>query len=88
MRAGGGKPAALSDKKPVGGDTESCMMMKAAPVAAFEVSQAELLFKFFIIAFDDPALFGQRDQIARRDIFPQVGQLVFARLGFAAWPLD
>ena len=28
-------------------------MMKAAPAAAFEVAQAEFLFQFFIIVFDE-----------------------------------
>jgi hypothetical protein len=32
-------------------------MMKAAPAASFEVAQAKFLFQFFVIAFDDPALF-------------------------------
>ncbi len=40
------------------------MVMKAAPAAAFEVAQAEFLFQFLVIAFDDPALFRQSDQIA------------------------
>jgi hypothetical protein len=63
-------------------------MMEAAPAAAFEVAQAEFLFQFFVVAFNDPALFRQSDQVAQSDLFRQVRQPVFARFGFAAWPLD
>jgi hypothetical protein len=31
------------------------MVMKAAPVAAFEVSQAKLLLQLFLVALDAPA---------------------------------
>ena len=63
-------------------------MMKTAPSAAFEVTQSEFLFQFFIIAFDDPALFRQSDQVAQSAVFRQVRHPVFARFGFTAGPLD
>jgi hypothetical protein len=40
-------------------------MVEAAPAASFEVAQAQFLFQFLIIAFDDPALFRQSDQVAQ-----------------------
>ena len=55
----GGKATPLSDQEAIGRYTECGVMMKAAPSAAFEVAQAKFLFQFFIIAFDDPALFSQ-----------------------------
>ncbi len=63
-------------------------MMKAAPTAAFEVAQAKFLFQFFIISFDDPALFSQGNHVAQSDVFRQVRHPVFARFGFTAGPLD
>src|SRR6266852_9022805 len=37
-------------------------MMEPAPVAAFKVSESQLLFQFFVVTFDDPAMFGHLDQ--------------------------
>jgi len=54
------------------------MVVEAAPSASFEVAQAEFLFQFLVGAFDNLALFAERDQIAERDVFRQVGQPVFA----------
>jgi len=63
---GGGKTVPLADQEPVGGDTESGVMVKSAPTPAFIVSQPQFLFEFFIVAFDDPAMFGQLDQRFQR----------------------
>src|ERR1700728_4599527 len=63
-------------------------MMKAAPGAAFEVARSKFPSQFFIIAFDDPALFRLSDPVVQSDLFRQVRQPVFARFGFAAGPLD
>jgi hypothetical protein len=63
-------------------------MMKTAPSAIFEVAQAEFLFQFFVIAFDDPALFRSSDQFAQSGLFRQVRQPVFAWFAFVAGPLD
>ena len=41
-------------------------MMKAAPVAAFEVSQAKFLLQFFVVALDAPAQFGDGNEFAQR----------------------
>ena len=63
-------------------------MMKAAPTAAFEVPQAKFLFEFFVVAFNDPALLRQSDQVTQSDVCRQIRQPVFARFGFSARPLD
>jgi hypothetical protein len=84
----GEKATPLSHQEAIGGDRECGVMMKAAPAATFEVAQSEFLFQFFIIAFDDPALFCQSVQVAQWDVFRQVRQPVFARFGFSARPLD
>src|ERR1035438_397948 len=84
----GGKTTPLGHKEAIGRNTECGVMMKAAPAAAFEVTQAKFLFQFLIIAFDHPALFSQSDQVAQSDVFRQVRHPVFARFGFTAGPLD
>ena len=38
------------------------MMMKAAPSPAFIVPKAEFLLELFVVAFNTPAQFGQKDQ--------------------------
>jgi len=73
----GGKTAPLGYQEAVSGDGERGVVVKAAPAAAFKVAQAEFLLQFLIVAFDDPALFGQRDQIAQLAVFRQIGHPVF-----------
>jgi len=84
----GGKSTPLGHQEAIGGYAECGVMMEAAPTAPFEVAQAKFLFQFFVVAFDDPALFGQSDKVPQSDAFYQVRQPVFARFGFAAGPLD
>src|SRR5271170_50484 len=84
----GGKTAPLRHQEAIGGDTESGVVVKAAPAAPFEVPQAEFLFQFLVIAFDDPALFGQSGQISQADVGGQVREPVFARFSLVARPLD
>ena len=55
---GGGKTVPLSYQEPISCNAKSSVVMKSPPVAAFEMSQAQLLFQFLIIPFDDPAMFG------------------------------
>ena len=55
--AGGGKKASLLHQEAVGGDDQGGMVMKAAPVPAFEMSQPEFLLKLLIVALDAPASF-------------------------------
>ena len=39
----------------MGRNRETCVMVKAAPAAAFVVAEADLLLEFEIVAFDPPA---------------------------------
>jgi hypothetical protein len=64
------------------------VVVKAAPAAAFEMAQAKFLLQFLVIAFGDPALFSERDQLVQRNAFRQVRHPVFARFGFPAGPFD
>jgi len=57
----GGKTVPLCCQEPIGSDTESGVVVKSAPTPALIVSQAQFLFEFFIVAFDDPTIFGQLD---------------------------
>ena len=55
--------------------------MKSAPAAPFKVPQTEFLPEFLpeflVIAFDDPAVFGEIDQITERRVSRQRGEPVF-----------
>src|SRR5258708_19389945 len=62
----GGKTVPLGDQEPISCDAECGVMMEPTPVTAFKVSQSQLLFQFFIIPFDDPAVFGHLDQSFER----------------------
>src|SRR6516164_8980925 len=63
-------------------------MMKAAPASPFVVAEPEFLFEFLIIPLDDPALFGERDQILQMGGRGQSRQPVLTRLGFSFGPFD
>jgi len=45
----------LGDGEAVGGDAEAGVVMEASPTSAFEMTEAEILFEFLIVAFDPPA---------------------------------
>ncbi len=62
--------------------------MEAAPAASFVVAQAEFLFQFLVIAFDDPAMFGQVHQFSQTDVRRQGGQPVLGGFRFPGWPFD
>ena len=62
--------------------------MKAAPSASLEVSEANLLLEFLIVALDAPAQFGGIDQIDKRDGLWKRGEPVFGRCGLAFGPLN
>ena len=38
-------------------------MMKASPAAASKVAEAEFLFEFLVVAFHDPTMLGDTNQI-------------------------
>ena len=37
--------------------------MEPSPASAFVMAEAEFLFQLLVVLFDDPALFGERDQM-------------------------
>src|SRR5579872_302847 len=64
------------------------MMMKPAPTPALEMSQPQFLLQFFVVAFDDPTLLGQTDQILDFHGDGQGRQPILRGLGFAFRPLE
>ena len=62
--------------------------MKAAPVATFVMSEADLLLELLVIAFDHPAPLGGMHQAFEGGALRQVGQPVLGRLRLAVRPLD
>src|SRR5215831_14403272 len=87
-RAEGGKTAPLTNQEAVGCDAQCGVMVKSAPVAPFEVSEAQLLFQLLIIPFNDPALFGDFDQSFERGIRRQRRDPILRRFRFASRPFD
>ena len=43
--------------------------MKSSPSTAFIVTEAEFLFQFLVVAFNDPSMLGQIDQTFERKVF-------------------
>lgn len=64
------------------------MVVKSAPAASFKVTQSKLLFQLFIIALDDPAVFGAMDKVLERGIRRQRGKPVFCWFLLILRPLD
>ena len=62
--------------------------MKSAPAAPFKVAQTEFLLQFLVIAFDNPAMFGEIDQITERRVNRERGEPVFRRFLFLRRPFD
>jgi hypothetical protein len=54
----GGNRLPLGDQESVGRDAQRGVMVEAAPPAAFEMSEPDLLLELLIIALDTPAHFG------------------------------
>ena len=67
----GGESAALGDQKRVAGDAHRRVMMKAAPLAPFVMSQAKLLLEFFVVALNPEPQFGEIDQSLERGLARQ-----------------
>ena len=84
----GGKKAPLQNQEAVGCDRQGCMMMKPAPVPAFEVSQAKFLLQFFVVALNAPAHFGNGNEFTQRDLRMQIRQPIFRWLLLPCGPLD
>jgi hypothetical protein len=78
----------MRNKKTVGRNTQSRMMMKAPPTAALIVTQADFLFEILVIALNSPAHLGLKDHSPQSHTFWQRGQPVFEWLFVALWPFD
>jgi len=78
----------LQHKKAVGSDTQTRMMMKATPIAAFVMPETDLLLEFEVVTLDAPAHFDAGHQVFERDVRGQVGQEIAGRLDFAFGPFD
>ena len=63
-------------------------MMKAPPAASFVVTQSQLLLELLVVALDDPAVLGQRDQILAGRCSAEVRQPVVGRFRLFRRPLD
>jgi hypothetical protein len=72
----------------ISGDAKCGVMMEFAPSTALKVPQAQFLFQFQIILFDNPALLPHGNQISPLDALVQIRQPVFARFSIAIGPLD
>jgi len=78
----------LTDQEPIGGDAQRGVMMKSAPIPSFIKAQAKLLLEFLIVAFNNPAVFGNLDQGLQRAPDRQSGQPVFRGFRFFLGPFD
>jgi hypothetical protein len=63
----------LQNQEAVGGYRGGGVVVKPAPVAAFEMPLAKFLFQFFIVARGAPARFGNGNRFAQRDGRGQIG---------------
>src|ERR1700722_15839208 len=63
------------------------MMMKPPPASSLEMSQPQFLFQFFVIAFNDPTLLGQADQVRDFRLHRQGRQPILGGFVFSLRPL-
>lgn len=84
----GGKTAPFCDQEPVGGDAQGGMMVKPAPASPFIMTQPEFLLEFFVVALDDPTMFGQAHQISKFGLRRQRGEPVFGGSWLRTEPFD
>src|ERR1700737_3560917 len=57
----------LQHEKSIGSDAQACVMMKAAPIASFVMTQADFLLEFPVVALNAPAHFDGGYQLLERD---------------------
>jgi len=84
----GGKTVPLDHQEPISCDAQRGVMVEPAPVAAFKVPQAQLLFQLLVIPFDDPAVFGHLDQIFELGVQRQRRNPVLRGFRFPSRPFD
>src|SRR3954447_7184823 len=85
--AGGGKAAALGHQEGVRGDAQAGVVVEAAPAAALEVAEAELLLQLLEVALDAPTQLGGRDQLLEGRRLGQGRVPALRRLLLALGPL-
>jgi hypothetical protein len=85
--ARGGKAAALGHQEGVGRDAQGRVVVEAAPAAALEVPQAELLLELLEVALDAPAQLGGGGQLLERGRLGQRGEPVLGRSLLVLGPL-
>ena len=84
----GGKKKPLAHQKAVGRDTERGMVMEAAPAAALEMAEPDLLLQLPIVALDAPAQLDQLDHALQRHVLGQGRQPEVSRPRLVLGPLD
>jgi hypothetical protein len=84
----GGKTVPLGYQEPIRCNAERGVMVEPSPVTAFEMTEAQLLFQFLIIAFHDPALFRHLDQSFELGAGRQRRDLILGRFWFPCRPFD
>ena len=67
-RSTGGNRLPLGDQEAIGCDAQRGVVMEAAPSAAFEMPEPDLLLELLIVALDAPAQLGHVHQRAEGDV--------------------
>src|ERR1700686_1739432 len=79
---------ALREEEGVSGDAQRGVVVKAAPTAALEVVEANLLFELLVVALDPPAQLGDAHQFLERRGGGQGTQEVFGGFRLTRGPFD
>jgi len=58
----------LRDQKSVGGNAQCCVMVEATPASPLEVTKANFLFEFVVVALNAPAQLGNIDELTEANI--------------------
>src|SRR6202045_5035757 len=87
MWSRGGDGASFGDQKAVGGNTESGMVVEAAPPAPFIITKPEFLLQLLIIALDPPSQLCEINQTFEGDILWQSGKPILGRLRLSFRPI-
>ena len=69
-----GEKASLGHEEAVGRQTQGDMVIEAAPAAALELGQADLLLEFTIVLLDPVAAFDVPDEVLERRVGRQRAQ--------------
>src|SRR6266536_5940161 len=64
------------------------MVIEAAPAAALEMVEPELVLELLIVALDAPAQLGEADEVGERRRLRQRRQPILRGLCVGPWPLD